>query len=74
MSITWVILFPLGAAFIRLLNNRLPNPLALHRGLQGANTVLAIIGLVLGVSIGDEYVNVILLSLSSSTFKKNLIH
>lgn len=57
MSITWVILFPLGAAFIRLLNNRLPNPLALHRGLQGANTVLAIIGLVLGVSIGDEYVN-----------------
>jgi len=53
MAVVWVLLFPFGAAIIRLLNNRLPNPVAMHRGLQIANTLLAFVGLGLGVWVSD---------------------
>ncbi len=53
MSVVWVLLFPFGAAIIRLLSNRLPNPVAMHRGLQIANTLLAFVGLGLGVWVSN---------------------
>lgn len=49
MAVTWVILFPLGAAFIRLLNNHIPNAFAMHRGLQLFNVCLAIVGMAMGM-------------------------
>lgn len=49
MGVTFVILFPFGAALIRLLNNRIPNAFALHRGVQILNLILAFIGLGMGV-------------------------
>jgi hypothetical protein len=49
MAVTWVLLFPLGAAFIRLLSNHLSNAVAMHRGLQIFNVCLAIIGLAMGM-------------------------
>jgi hypothetical protein len=49
MALTWVILFPLGAAFIRLLSNHIPNAVAMHRSLQLFNVCLAIIGMAMGM-------------------------
>jgi len=49
MGVTFVLLFPFGAALIRLLNNRIPNAFALHRGVQILNFLLAVAGLALGV-------------------------
>ncbi|KAF8246272.1 CBD9-like protein [Wilcoxina mikolae CBS 423.85] len=49
MALTWVILFPLGAAFIRLLGNYLPNAFVMHRTLQLFNVCLAIVGMSLGM-------------------------
>ncbi|KAF8539731.1 hypothetical protein BDD12DRAFT_736594, partial [Trichophaea hybrida] len=49
MALTWVILFPLGAAFIRLLGNHLPNAFAMHRALQLFNVCLAIVGMSFGM-------------------------
>lgn len=49
MALTWVVLFPLGAAFIRLLNNHIPNAFAMHRGLQLFNVCLAIVGMAMGM-------------------------
>lgn len=49
MGVTFVLLFPFGAALIRLLNNRVPNALALHRGVQIFNVVLVFIGMIMGV-------------------------
>ncbi|KAH0602266.1 uncharacterized protein H6S33_009876 [Morchella sextelata] len=49
MGVTFVLLFPFGAALIRLLNNRVPNALALHRGVQIFNLILAFIGMTMGV-------------------------
>lgn len=49
MAVTFVLLFPFGAALIRLLNNRIPNAFALHRGVQILNLILSIIGLAMGV-------------------------
>lgn len=49
MGVTFVLLFPFGAALIRLLNNRVPNALALHRGVQIFNMILVFIGMIMGV-------------------------
>jgi len=49
MALTWVILFPLGASFIRLLSDYLSNPLVMHRTLQLFNVILAIVGLSMGM-------------------------
>jgi len=49
MALTWVILFPLGAAIIRLLSNRVPNAVFWHRTLQLSNVCLAIIGMAMGM-------------------------
>lgn len=49
MALTWLILFPLGAAFIRLLDNHIPNAFMMHRGLQLFAVCLAIIGMSLGI-------------------------
>lgn len=49
MGVTFVLLFPFGAALIRLLNNRVPNALALHRGVQIFNLILVFIGMIMGV-------------------------
>lgn len=49
MAVTFVLLFPFGAALIRLLNTRIPNPFALHRGLQIFNLILVFVGLGMGV-------------------------
>lgn len=53
MGVTFVLLFPFGAALIRLLNTRIPNAFALHRGLQILNLILAFIGLGMGVWRSD---------------------
>lgn len=53
MGITFVLLFPFGAALIRLLNTRIPNAFALHRGLQILNLILAFVGLGIGVWRSD---------------------
>lgn len=53
MGVTFVLLFPFGAALIRLLNNRIPNAFALHRGLQILNLILAFVGLGMGVWRSD---------------------
>ncbi|KAI5778918.1 hypothetical protein EDC01DRAFT_324743 [Geopyxis carbonaria] len=49
MAFTWVILFPLGASVIRILSNRLPNALLIHRSLQSLNFILVIVGMALGI-------------------------
>lgn len=49
MGVTFVLLFPFGAALIRLLNNRIPNAFALHRGVQSLNFLLAVTGMALGI-------------------------
>lgn len=49
MGVIFVLLFPFGAALIRLLNTRIPNAFALHRGLQILNLILAFVGLGMGV-------------------------
>lgn len=53
MGVTFVLLFPFGAALIRLLNTRIPNAFALHRGLQILNLILAFVGLGMGVWRSD---------------------
>lgn len=53
MGVTFVLLFPFGAALIRLLNTRIPNAFALHRGLQILNLILALVGLGMGVWRSD---------------------
>jgi hypothetical protein len=49
MALTWVLLFPLGAAAIRLFGGMLPNPVLWHRSIQVFNTLLAIVGMALGM-------------------------
>ncbi|RPA97864.1 CBD9-like protein [Choiromyces venosus 120613-1] len=49
MGVVFVLCFPFGAALIRLLNNRIPNAFALHRGVQILNFILAVVGAGLGV-------------------------
>jgi hypothetical protein len=49
MALTWVIMFPLGAAFIRLLGNYISNAFVMHRTLQLFNVILAIVGMSLGM-------------------------
>jgi len=49
MALTWVILFPLGAAFIRLLSGHLSNAFVMHRTLQLFNVILAIVGMSMGM-------------------------
>ena len=49
MAVIWVIFFPLGASFIRLLSNHIPNAFVMHRGFQIFNVVLSIIGMAMGM-------------------------
>lgn len=49
MGVTFVLFFPFGAALIRLLNNRIPNAFALHRGVQILNLILAFVGMGMGI-------------------------
>lgn len=48
MAVTWVIMFPLGAAVIRIFANVIPNAVLVHQCLQIFNFILAVIGLALG--------------------------
>ena len=50
MGIAWIILFPTGAAIIRLFKDRFGNPMAVHRALQIANTVLVVLAMILGIA------------------------
>ncbi|KAG0632662.1 hypothetical protein HOY80DRAFT_914390 [Tuber brumale] len=49
MGVVFILLFPFGAALVRLLNNRIPNAFALHRGLQILNFMLAVVGMGMGI-------------------------
>jgi len=49
MGVVFVLIFPFGAALIRLLNNRIPNAFALHRGLQILGFILAVVGFGMGI-------------------------
>lgn len=53
MALCWVILFPLGAAFIRLLNNHIPNAFLMHRSLQIFSVFFAVIGMGMGIWVSD---------------------
>jgi len=73
MATTFVILFPLGAAFIRLLDNYVVHALNIHRSLQMFNAVLAIVGMALGIytsalnedhfEAAHQYIGVIIIGL-----------
>lgn len=54
MSLTWVILFPLGAAIIRLFNDRFSNAMSIHRALQIGNFLLVVVALGLGTAASGE--------------------
>jgi len=49
MGVVFILCFPFGAALIRLLNNRIPNAFALHRGVQILNFILAVVGMGMGI-------------------------
>ena len=49
MGVVFVLLFPFGATLIRLLNNRIPNAFALHRGVQILGFILACVGFGMGI-------------------------
>ena len=49
MGVVFTLFFPFGAALIRLLNNRIPNAFALHRGVQILNFMLAVVGMGMGI-------------------------
>ncbi|KAL7275457.1 hypothetical protein RUND412_001585 [Rhizina undulata] len=53
MGVTFVILLPLGAAFISLINRRLSNAVATHRVVQIFGSLLIVIGFALGVWYSD---------------------
>jgi hypothetical protein len=66
MSLAWVILFPLGAAIVRLFNNRFSSgrqAMVVHRALQIGNFVLVVVALILGIAASGE-----MQSVSSSAF------
>jgi hypothetical protein len=49
MGVVWVGALPVGAIIIRFLNQRVPNPVAVHRILQLTSLVIVFIAFIIGV-------------------------